>query len=301
LKLTILGNNSAIPAYGRHPTAQILQIHQTSILIDCGEGTWMQMQRFGVRSKNLKYIFISHLHGDHYFGLPGLLTSLSLQGREKPLTLFAPPGLRAILEQIFSVADTQLSYALHIQEWNPSGEILFENDEFLLRNFPTQHRIICSGLVVEKKEGLRHLQIEACRQSEVPQSEYLKLKKGADFITKKGERISNVELTTSATPAKVYAYSADTIFNQASVPHIKNADLLYYESTFCEADKDKASKRFHSTAKQAAQIAQLANVKKLMLGHFSSRYQELEIFQQEAQSVFRNSEVSIEGVSYEID
>lgn len=301
IKLTILGNNSAVPAHGRHPTAQVIEIKDQLFLMDCGEGTQIQMQRYKIKKSKINYIFISHLHGDHYYGLIGLITSMGLTGRINPLYVFGPPGLKEVINLHLEISNAKLPYLLIFEEisTDQSGVIL-ESQDFEVRCFPVEHRIPCHGFIFSQRNKDRKINPEKCTQLNVPFSFYPQLKKGIDFEDNQGNRIQNEELTFSPDPEKTYVFCADTRFTESFLPYIQEADLLYHESTFLNIDAEKASTRFHSTAGQAAQIALLAKAKRLLLGHYSSRYIEVNSFYLEAKEIFSDVEVSIEGMTYEI-
>jgi ribonuclease Z len=300
MKVTILGNNSALPAFGRHPTAQAVSVYGELLLIDCGEGTQIQMQRYGLRWRSVHHIFISHLHGDHYFGLPGLLNSMSLLGRTAPLHLYAPVELKAILDAILEVADTVLSYAFYFHALPEGVQLLVDDPSFSVTCFPVEHRIQCHGFLVERKTRGRKIVPGKCAEFEIPAAFYERLKQGEDYERKDGLIVKNEWVTEEGPAIKRYAYCADTLFTNSFLPVIQGADTIYHECTYLERDADKAVARFHSTAAQAAQIAKLANAKQLLLGHFSSKYKELDEFREEAAEIFPNVFVSIEGVAYEI-
>jgi len=301
MKVTILGNNSALPAFGRHPTAQAVSVYGDVLLFDCGEGTQIQMQRFGVKWRKMQHIFISHLHGDHYFGLPGLINSMSLLGRNMPLHVYAPAPLEPIIRQILEVADTTLCYPYFFHPLTEGeSELLVDNDSFSVKSFPVQHRIACHGFLVERKTKGRKLLPDKCREYEIPAYFYDRLKHGEDYERADGFVVKNEWVTDRGPSPKKYAYCADTVFTESFLEHIAGADTIYHECTYLDADAEKAAVRFHSTAKQAAQIAKQAGAKQLLLGHFSSKYRELEPFREEAASVFPNVLVTTEGVAYEI-
>ncbi len=301
MKVTILGNNSALPAFGRHPTAQVVSVYGDEILLDFGEGTQIQMQRFNLKWRKLQHIFISHLHGDHYFGLPGLINSMSLLGRTLPLHVYGPANLEPIIQKILEVADTQLCYPYHFHSLDEGkSELLVDNESFRIISFPVEHRIACHGFLIERKTKGRKLLPDNCRKHQIPAYFYDRLKKGEDYERPDGFIVKNEWVTTSGPSPKKYAYCADTIFTESFLPYIMDADTIYHECTYLEKDVVKASARFHSTAKQAAQIAKMANAKQLLLGHFSSKYKELELFREEASEVFPNVLVTQEGLAYEI-
>ncbi len=300
MKVTILGNNSALPAFGRHPTAQAVTVYGEVLLIDCGEGTQSQMQRYGLRWRSVHHIFISHLHGDHYFGLPGLINSMSLLGRSAPLHLYAPAELKPILDAILAVADTVLSYPLYFHALPEGSALLADDPSFSVTCFPVNHRIQCHGFLVERKTRGRKLLPAKCSEYNIPSSYYESLKQGNDYEDAQGNVVKNEWVTEDGPSVKKYAYCADTLFTDSFLDVIKGADTIYHECTYLDADKDKAAKRFHSTASQAAELAKMANANQLLLGHFSSKYKDLEPFREEAVAIFQNTLVSVEGTAYEV-
>ena len=300
MKVTILGNNSALPAFGRHPTSQAVTVYGEVLLIDCGEGTQVQMQRYGLRWRSVHHIFISHLHGDHYFGLPGLINSMSLLGRVAPLHLYAPAELKPILDSILAVADTVLSYQLYFHPLPEGSELLIDDPSFSVTCFPVEHRIQCHGFLIERKTRGRKLLPAKCAEYGIPAAFYESLKHGNDYTHEDGRVIKNEWVTEDGPEVKRYAYCADTLFTDSYLPIIQGVDTIYHECTYLEIDKDKAVARHHSTAAQAAQLAKMANAKQLLLGHFSSKYKDLEPFREEASAIFPNVFVSIEGTAYEI-
>lgn len=299
MKLTILGNNSALPAYQRHPTAQFLSLGGEDLLIDCGEGTQIRMAQFGLRWKHLHHILISHLHGDHYFGLPGLLTSMSLLQRQRPLHLYAPAALAKVLDTLWEASQGGLDYPLIFHALSPEGGV-FEEDRFQIQYFPVHHRIPCYGFRISTRPRPRRIDPEKAEKWGIPRLDFSQLAAGKDYTLPDGRQIANTEVTEPGKPALSYAYSADTRYSASLVPHFQGADLLYHDATYMDADQDKAYLRYHSTAVEAAQIAAQSGVKKLLLGHFSSRYKDLQPMLEEARQVFAATELSIEGQSYEI-
>lgn len=299
LAVTILGNNSAIPAFNRHPTAQIVQNAEQSFLIDCGEGTQMQMIRYKIRTSKINHIFISHLHGDHYFGLIGLLTSMGLLGRKHELHLYAPEILKTIIDLQLQVASAHLPYQLHFHPLKKEGMIL-EDKKITVQCFDVKHRIECRGFLFTEKKYSRKIEIEEVKKHNIPTAFYERLHIGEDFVTEDNIIIKNELLTSAVAPPKTYAYCADTIYDEALIEKIKNVDLLYHEATYLHALQQKAASRFHCTSIEAAMIAKKATVKKLLLGHFSSMYESLDEFRTEACSVFSNTELALEGTCYTV-
>src|ERR1700742_982638 len=299
LAVTILGNNSALPAFDRHPTAQVVTMEDQIFLVDCGEGTQMQMAKYKIRRSKINHIFISHLHGDHYFGLIGLLTSMGLLGRTQELHLYAPADLHEIIGMQLKVADIGLPYPLHFHPLTTDGPILREA-RFEVVCFPVFHRIACWGFRFREIRPFRRVNPEKARQYEVPSSFFDRLKWGESYLTKDGNLVENQWVTEPAAKARSYAYAADTLFNERVAESVSGVDLLYHETTYLKDLEDQAGKRFHSTTTQAATIARLAGVQRLLIGHFSSKYEKLSPFEQEAREIFPHTDLALEGVTYKV-
>jgi len=299
LAVTILGNNSAVPAFDRHPTSQIITLNGTSFLVDCGEGTQIQMMRYKIRRSKISHIFISHLHGDHYFGLVALINSFGLLSHQQELHVFGPSPLKEIIELQLQVANTSLPFPLYFHTITREG-MLVDEETYSVQCFRTNHRIECYGFVFTEKKKPRKVDPEMARAYEIPPSFYNKLKDGMDFVNKDDQVIKNELVTTAAAKGKIYAFCADTKYDESIIPHIKNADMIYHETTYLHHLEERATLRFHSTTKQAATIAKKAKVKKLLIGHFSSKYDTLEEFETEAREVFKNTDLAIEGVTYRV-
>jgi ribonuclease Z len=295
--VTILGNNSAIPAHNRHPTAQVLQTSDNMMLIDCGEGTQMQMSTYKIKRNKINHIFISHLHGDHYFGLIGLLNSLGLNNRTNDLHIYAPYKLQSIIRLQVEVSGVDFSFRLCFYNLEKE-EIIFEDKKLSVACFKVNHRIECWGFLFREKKNLRKIDIEKAHEYNVPTTFFENLHRGEDYLNATNELIRNETLTVAGDPPKSYAYCADTAFYEPIAEKIKGVDLVYHESTYLDEHSKKAQERFHSTSKQAALIAKKAGVKKLLLGHFSSQYETLDEFKNEACAVFENTEISEEGACY---
>jgi ribonuclease Z len=295
--VTILGNNSAVPTHNRHPTAQVLQTLDHTFLIDCGEGTQMQMNLYKIRRSKISRIFISHLHGDHYFGLIGLLTSLGLSHRTAELQIYAPNPLQEIIDLQLDVCNANLPYSLTFHPILDEA-IIFEDKKVAVESFRVNHRIECWGFLFREKKNIRKIDPKKIKKYKVPTSFYESLHEGKDFITKDNVIIENEKLTIAVAPPKSYAYCADTSYFEPIIEKIKGVDLLYHESTYLQALEEKAVNRFHSTSKQAATIAKKAGVRKLLLGHFSSMYETLDEFKTEACEVFENTDIAEEGACY---
>ena len=299
LAVTILGNNSAVPAFDRHPTSQVITMDGNLFLVDCGEGTQIQMLRYKIRRSKISHIFISHLHGDHYFGLVGLINSFGLLNHLQDLHIYAPSPLQEIIEWQLKVASTTLPYKLFFHTISKE-EILVDEEKFIVKCFPTSHRIECYGFSFHQKKGKRKLNAEKAKEHEIPFAFFDKLKNGEDYIKKDGTLIKNEWVTEEGAKGKTYVFCADTKYDEAIISNIEDADLIYHETTYLDALQQRAADRFHSTTKQAALIAKKANVKKLLIGHFSSKYDTLEEFEQEAKEIFPNTELALEGVTYKV-
>lgn len=295
--VTILGNNSAVPTATRHPTSQAVYLDDRILLLDCGEGTQMQMNRYKIKRSKVKYIFISHLHGDHYFGLIGLLNSFALIGRKEDLYLFAPEPLFALIDMQMQLTDSSLPYNIHRYPLKEETEIV-SADTFTVKCFQVKHRIECWGFTIRQKQKLRKLNIEEMNKLSIPTTAYYAIKKGEDYITHAGNIIPNKQLTFDPPKEKTYAFCADTLFTESFLHHIQDADMIYHEATYLKDMQEKAAARFHATAEQAATIAKKANARRLLIGHFSSKYEYLEPFKTEAKEVFENTELACEGVTY---
>lgn len=297
--VTILGNNSAVPAFDRHPTSQVVTHDGTNYLVDCGEGTQIQLIKYKIRRSKISHIFISHLHGDHYFGLIGLLNTLGLLSHQQELHVYGPNPLKDIIELQLKVAYTQLSFALHLH--TISGPCtLVDTDKITIKCFPVNHRVECYGFSFEEKKPSRKLLPEKAIEHEIPAIFYERLKAGEDYTTKEGVTIKNEWVTEPAEKGKSYAFCADTKYDEAILQHIAGFDMIYHETTYLDNLRERAIERFHSTSKQAAEIAQKAGIKKLLIGHFSSKYDTLDEFEKEAREVFVNTELALEGVVYQV-
>ena len=295
-ELLILGSSAATPTANRNPTAQLLNIAERFFLIDCGEGTQMQMRKYKARFQSVNHIFISHLHGDHFYGLPGFLASMHLLGRKNELTIYGPKELEEIINMIHKHSETYLNYPLNfVYTQNTSKQLIFEDEKVEVYSLPLKHRIATTGFLFKEKPLFRNIDKYKLEKMNVSFAEIHKLKQGLDAIDNNGNIIKNNELTLDPIKQRSYAFCSDTKFFEELSNDIKDVDLLYHESTFLEEKADRAKQTFHSTAKQAAQMAVLANAQKLILGHFSARYGHLEEFLEEAKPIFPNTELAIEG------
>ena len=300
-EVTILGSSSATPVYNRNPTAQLLNCNEKFYLIDCAEGTQQQLIKFGLKASKIDYIFISHLHGDHYFGLIGLLSTMHLNGRIKPLHIYGPKAIKEILELQFKYSDTTLKYELIYFEIDPTqSAVIFENNDVTVESIILNHRIPCTGFKFTEKKRLRKLLIGKLEEKGVPIELYPLLKRGVDLDLPNGDVILNADYTTDSAQPRAYAYCSDTIYDERYFETIKNCDTLYHEATFLHEMLDRAKETHHTTALQAAQVATIVGAKKLLIGHFSSRYKTLGALLDEARSVFENTELATEGITFEI-
>lgn len=295
--VTILGNNSALPAFDRHPTAQALTLDDQIFLIDCGEGTQMQLSKYKVRRSKINYIFISHLHGDHYFGLIGLVNSMALLGRETALHIFAPALLQPIIERQLAAAAANIQYPLHFHALEDDANLVDEA-KFSVKSFPVQHRIPCWGFQFSEKKPPRKIWKEQAIEKGIPAYFYKRLLWGEDYFSKEGEKVPNESVTYPNSAAKSYVYCADTKYDESLIPIAQGATLLYHETTYLKDLNERAAARFHSTTEQAAMLAEKAKVQRLIIGHFSSKYESLSLFLEEAKAVFANTDLAEEGVTY---
>ena len=300
MKLTILGCHSATPRIITHPTSQVLEIRNHNFLIDCGEGTQVQLRKNKVKFNRIKHIFISHLHGDHYFGLVGLISSFKLLTREADLHIYAPKGLKEVITLQMKLADSWTNYKLIFHELTSNkSELIFEDDKVEVYTIPLDHRIYTNGFLFKEKENDRKLILEAAEDAKIDKAYFRKLKQGFDVVNENGELVKNETVTKAGNQPRSYAFCSDTAYNESIVPLIKDVDVLYHESTFLEKLAHLAEKTKHSTAKQAATIAKKANAKELILGHFSTRYDDLSEFIDEASKIFENVGLAEAGKTFE--
>lgn len=301
-EVTILGSNSAIPAHGRNQTSQLIKVGGSVILLDCGEGTQIQLRKFKLKFSKIDFIFISHLHGDHYYGLMGLISSFHLVKRDRLLTIFGPQGLDEIITVQLKHSKSNLGFPLRfIGTQTEKEELILEENNFRVHTFPLQHRIPCTGFLIEEKQGLRNLVKEKLQEYKLSIEAINALRSGKDYLDKDGEVMYAVsEFAHEQKPVRKYAYCSDTIYDPKLAGIIDGVNLLYHESTFDDLEEDRAKSTFHSTARQAAMIAKAAGAKKLLLGHYSSRYKDLSVLLDQAKEVFPESYLSEEGTSYPI-
>ena len=296
MKLTILGCFSASPTKDSFPSAQILEIGGLNVLIDCGEGTQIQLRKYGIKFNSIEHIFISHLHGDHFFGLPGLISTFRLLGRTKPLNIYGPIGIKKAITLMLKLGNSWTNYDLRFTELNSLNSVnLLEKKKFSVHTIPLNHRVYTNGFLFKEFKKERKLLVDKVLKFKIDKTQLRGIKMGKDGVMSNGEIISNSDLTEPKPSDITYAYCSDTCFYPEIIPLIKKCDVLYHESTFLDSHLELANKTKHSTAKQAAEIAKLAHVKKLILGHFSSRHKNLNDFKSEAIKVFGNSELASDG------
>jgi ribonuclease Z len=296
--ITILGCSSAIPTVERNSSGQIINYHDKLYLIDCGEGTQIQLRRYINRIQRLQCIFISHLHGDHFFGLVGLISSLHLLGRTKELHVYGPQGLEEIILIQLSYSQTELAYNLVFHVTNPGiSELIYDDKELQVTTIPLAHRIPTHGFLFKEKPGLRKIKKEVVLSEKISYTAYDNIKKGADYVMPDGTVVSNASLTIAPPSPRSYAYCSDTRYTETIIPLIKGVDILYHEATFLKDLSEQAQLKFHSTAEQAARIAQLAGVKKLIIGHYSARYDDTQPLLAEAKSIFDETELAYDGLT----
>lgn len=297
----ILGSSSATPIYGRHPTAQLINVNEQLYLVDCGEGTQVQLIKYGIRSNRIKHIFISHLHGDHYLGLIGLISSMHLVGRKDDLHVYGPPGLKEIIDLHFLHSQTVLRYMLHIHTTqDETKNVVFENENIQVSTFPLNHRIACTGFRFDEKKRLPSINREKVSAIGIPPTHLPSIKRGQDYTAPDGTVHHWQDLTIAPPPSRSYAYCSDTVRTSSYLPFIQYVDLLYHEATFLHEMLDRAVDTYHTTALQAAEIAAEVGAKRLLIGHYSARYKDLKPLLQESKSVFEATQLALEGNWYSI-
>ena len=300
MKLTILGCYSATPRTLTNPTSQVLEINNHLFLIDCGEGTQVELRRHKIKFFRIKHIFISHLHGDHVYGLVGLISTFKMLKREAPLHVYGPKGIKEMITVQLKLSNAWTDYPLHFHELQSNeSELIFEDEKVTVKTIPLQHRIYCNGFLFEEKANDRKLNINAALNYNIDKVYYNSIKKGKDITLESGEVIANEELTFEPEPSKSYAFCSDTKYQEDKISIIKNATVLYHESTFLDSHEHLCEYTGHSTAKQAALMAKKANVGGLILGHYSTRYGSIENFKLEAKEVFENTELAEDGKLFE--
>ncbi|WP_299124787.1 ribonuclease Z [uncultured Winogradskyella sp.] len=300
MKLTILGCHSATPRINTNPTSQVLEIKNHMFLIDCGEGTQVELRRNKIKFSRIKHIFISHLHGDHYFGLVGLINTFSLLTRETELHIYAPKGLKEVITLQMKLSNGWTKYPLIFHELtSKTSELIYEDDKVEVHTIPLDHRVYTNGFLFKEKENERKLDINLVNEANINVAYFRKLKQGFDVENEDGVLISNEKVTKDPIAAKSYAFCSDTAYDESIVPIIKNVTVLYHESTFLDKNEALCIVTKHSTAKHAAKIAKKANVETLILGHFSTRYNGYDDFKSEAETVFDNVLLAKDGKTFD--
>ena len=301
MKLKILGSQGALPKRGMYSSSQILNIKNKHILIDCPEGIQFQLKNFRIKFSKIDFILISHAHGDHYFGLIGLISTYSLLRRKNKLTVFCPRVVSEIINTQMKISSMFLSYELEIIELKSNDpEKIYESNDFSVSTIPLKHSIYCNGFLFQEKNNKRKLNVDLAMKLNINKVYYNKLTKGENVFNEKGDEIDYREVTSKGLKNKSYAYCSDTTYYPSIIEKISNVDVLYHESTFLEKDKEKAKLTMHSTAMDAAKIARDAQVNKLILGHFSSRYENLDLFVNEVKQIFQNIELAFDGKDIDI-
>jgi ribonuclease Z len=298
----ILGSSSATPAFSRFTSSQVINFNDRYYLVDCGEGAQMQLQKYHVKYSRIDALFISHLHGDHMLGAPGLLSSLSIYERTKPLPVFGPRGLMEILDLIFHYSDTVLRYKIefHALEDFAPGEVIFSTDRMEVISLPLHHRAFCRGFLFREKNKRRKFNFFKAKALEIPKEYFHLLKQEKDVTLPDGRVITAAEMLFDREAPISYAYCSDTMPNAELLPYIEDISLLYHEATFTHDMRERAHETHHSTARDAATVAVEARAKKLIIGHFSARYRELHSLLTEAKAVFPNTELAVEGKLFDL-
>lgn len=302
MKLTILGCYAATPRTITNPTSQVLEIRNRMFLIDCGEGTQVQLRKNKLKFSKINHIFISHLHGDHFYGLVGLISTFMLLNRQTDLHVYGPKGIKEIILLQLRYSNSFTGYNLYFHELSSKeSEVIYEDEKVIVKTIPLKHRVYTNGYLFQEKPKERKLNIEAVENYNIDVVYYQKIKYGGDIKLDDGTIVPNAELTFDPEPAKSYAFCSDTMYDESIIPIIEDCDVLYHETTFLESEADKAESTMHSTARQAAIIAGKANVKQLLLGHYSTRYENIELFKQEASPIFPNVLLADDGLVFDFE
>lgn len=300
-EITVLGSSSALPTSKRNLTSQVVNLNEKMFLIDCGDGTQIHLRRNGLKFSRINHIFISHLHGDHFFGLIGLLSSLQLLGRTNDMHIYAPEKLEQIIKVQMDIADSQFTYPVHFHYLDHSDEqLLFEAEDYYIKSFPVMHRIPAWGFLFAEKQMPRNIKKDFVEKHQIPIDQFENIKAGSDFTDQHGNVHKNKDITLDPPNPRSYAFCSDTKYTETIIPYIKGVDLLYHEATFSDDKEKEAEEKFHSTARQAAIIAKKAEVRQLMIGHFSARYKKIDQLLIEAQEVFKDTFAAEDGKTYKI-
>jgi ribonuclease Z len=300
MKITILGCYAATPRTFTNPTSQVLEIRNRIFLIDCGEGTQVQLRKNKIRFSKINHIFISHLHGDHFFGLIGLISTFALLNRTTDLHIYGPKGIQEIINLQLRLSNSWTKYQLFFHELgSKESETVYEDDKVIVTTIPLKHRVYTNGFLFKEKIRERKLDLNAVQNYEIGKCYYRNIKNGKDITLEDGRIIENHKLTFDPAPPMSYAFCSDTVYDECIIPYIKRADVLYHESTFLDSEQALAHKTMHSTAKEAATIALKANVKNLILGHYSTRYESIDLFKQQAEIIFSNILLADDGKTFD--
>ena len=300
MKLTILGCYAATPRTLTNPTSQVLEIKSRLFLIDCGEGTQVQLRKNKLKFSKINHVFISHLHGDHFFGLIGLIATFALLGRTTDLHIYGPKGIKEIIDLQLRLSHSWTNYQLLFHELeSKESEIIYEDQKIIVKTIPLKHRVYTNGFLFQEKIGERRLDMNAVQGFEIDTCYYQNIKNGKNITLEDGRVITNDKLTYDPIPALSYAFCSDTKYDEAIIPLIENVSVLYHESTFLDSEEALASKTMHSTAKEAAKIALKANAKQLILGHYSTRYNSIDLFKSEAETIFKEVLLADDGKIFE--
>jgi ribonuclease Z len=298
--ITVLGSSAAIPTSSRNPSGMLVKMNEKMFLIDCGEGTQMQLRRMKIKFQRINHIFISHLHGDHFFGLIGLVSTFHLLGRKETLHIYADDKIRDIIGLQLQASQTQLVYPIAYHALTSSPATIYEDDQVQVGTFPLEHRIPTNGFLFAEKPRLRKIKKDFVATENVSIEDIKRIKAGADYVSDTGKFFANSTITISPGQPRTFAWCSDTRYNESVIDHIKNASLLFHEASFANDMKKVAEEKFHSTAQQAATIAKKADVKQLMIGHFSARYKTPDVLLREAREVFPNTIPAEEGETVNI-
>ncbi len=300
MNLTILGCYAATPRTFTNPTSQVLEIKNRLFLIDCGEGTQVQLRKNKIRFSRINHIFISHLHGDHLYGLIGLVSTFMLLNRTTDLHIYGPKGIKELINLQLRLSNSWTNYGLFFHELElKESEVIYEDEKVIVKTIPLKHRIYTNGFLFQEKIGERKLDLNAVQNYEIDKCYYQKIKNGSDITLEDGRVIENSKLSFDPIPPMGYAFCSDTAYDESIIPIINEVDVLYHEATFLDSEEALAGKTMHSTAKEAATIALKANAKQLVLGHYSTRYENIELFKEQAETIFSNVLLADDGKSFE--
>lgn len=300
-EVLILGNASAAPTLKRNHTSQLININEQYFLVDCGEGTQLRLREHKVKLQRINHIFISHLHGDHYLGLIGLLQTMHLLGRVSELSIYCSQNIREIIDIHLKYSKGNLTYPIkYVMLKDDESHLAYEDNKVQIYTIPLIHKIPCTGFLFKEKPKPRRINPEGIKKYKVPKYKINKLKEGEDCVLEDGTLLKNNQLTHDPLPNYSYAFCSDTSYNEKIIPIIQGVDLLYHEATFMEEHKDRAKKTKHSTAAEAATIAKKSNAKRLIIGHFSNRYPDLNLILNEAKTVFKNTEIADQGKTFKV-